>query len=61
MRQAAVDAQGRVHGADRLAGLGRIDGQGLAFGDFGGGVSQEHGRSLRVLGIVHGLSASPSF
>ena len=43
VRQAVVDAQGRVHGPDRLAGLGRIDRQRLAFDDFRGGVSQEHG------------------
>ena len=39
VRQAVMDSQGRVHGADRLAGLGRIDGQGLALGHFRGCVS----------------------
>ena len=33
VRQAAMDPQGRVHRADRLAGLGGIDGQRLAFDD----------------------------
>ena len=32
--QATVDAQGGVHGPDGLAGLGRVNGQGLAFRDF---------------------------
>ncbi len=32
--QATVDAQGRVHGPDGLAGLGRVNGQGRAFRDF---------------------------
>ncbi len=40
VRQAAVDAERRVHGADGLAGLGRVDGQGLALGDFLGGMSE---------------------
>ncbi len=40
VRQAAVDPQGGVHGPDGLAGLGRIDGQGRAFFDFLGCMSQ---------------------
>ena len=39
VRQGVMDAQGRVHPADRLAGLGRVDGQGRAFGDFRGGMA----------------------
>ena len=40
VRQTAMDAQGRVHGPDRLAGLGRIDRKGAGVSsDFGGGVS----------------------
>ena len=38
--QATVDAQGGVHGPDGLAGLGRINGQGRAFRDFTGCMSQ---------------------
>ena len=34
VRQAVMDAESRIHGADRLTGLGRIDGQGGAFGNF---------------------------
>ena len=33
VRQASVDAQSRIHGTDRLAGFGRINGQSLALGD----------------------------
>ncbi len=38
--QAAVNPQGGVHGPDGLAGLGRVDGQGRAFFDFLGRMSQ---------------------
>ena len=54
VRQAIVDPQGRVHGADRLAGLRRIDRQRLALGDFGGRMSQEHGRLLLRYGRTYG-------
>ena len=39
VRQTTMDAQRRVHGANRLARLGRVDGQGRAFGNLSGGVS----------------------
>ena len=37
--QAAMNAEGGVHRTDGLAGLGRINGQGLARFDFFGGMS----------------------
>ena len=37
--ETSLDAKGRVHGADGLAGLGRVDGERLAFLDLAGGVS----------------------
>ena len=40
VRQAAVDAQRRVHGADRLACLGRVDHQGLTLGYLFGCMSE---------------------
>ena len=40
VRQAAVNAQGSIHGANRLASLGRVHGQGFAFVDFFRGMSQ---------------------
>jgi len=40
--QAAVDAQRRVHGADGLTGLGRIDGHGVAVHDLFWGMPEQH-------------------
>ena len=48
VRQAAVDAERGVHGPDGLAGLGRVDDQGAAIGDFLGRVSEQHSVILAI-------------
>ena len=45
--EAIMDPQGRVHRPDRLAGLGGVDRQRVAFGDFFGRVAKEHGLCFR--------------
>ena len=57
VRQAVMHAQRRIHGADRLAGLGRIDSERGALHDFAGCMSQQHRDSLspRTELACHGM------